>query len=307
VISERKSAFNKVVDFEVWFGVDRRTSECGYVAAASLLEHREKHSFTNIQVAYVKGEESPADWWESRLKKLGYECQVKQVPIDIAEFMQCKPLFDSHAAFLRLLIPFYSRTKQMVYTDVDVIFQEDIAHLVSETHLRDSCLALVKAGVCASRPEREHRLLADYGKDGEQDYFFSGLAVIARDRYIQLEALQNCKVLVDQHAGRLDFHDQTIWNCAINNIEKIHSRWCHPAYPGNTATASFELGIVHFVGSPKPWDLLGELYHPHSQIWLKAASRAGLKVPAIRKYFHLESWRRAYRIRRQYRCWFPSK
>jgi lipopolysaccharide biosynthesis glycosyltransferase len=238
---------------------------------------------------------------------MGYRCRVKQVPIDLQEFLQCKSLFDSHAAFLRLLIPFYSEAKLIVYSDVDVVFQEDVAHLVFETKLGKSCLAMVKAGTCESRPERERILLADYGKTGEHDYHLSGLALIDRKSYVQTGALQSCKNLVAQHAGRLDFHDQTIWNCAIYRIANIHPRWCHYGYPGSCAAAPFELGIVHFVGSPKPWDLLGELFHPCSKIWLRAARQAGLKFPALRKYFHLETWRRAYRIRRQYRCWLPKK
>jgi len=99
------------MEFEVWFAVDHRTSECGFVAASSLLAHRPKGSRTILRVAYVFGEPAPATWWPILLKKAAPEREIdfSQVPIDVGAFSNCKALFDSRAAFLRLLIPLHAQ------------------------------------------------------------------------------------------------------------------------------------------------------------------------------------------------------
>lgn len=293
------------LDFEVWFAVDARTSECGFVAAASLLEHRPIASMTKIRVAYVQGAEPPANWWEGRLNKLQRKFDFLQKPLPLNDYAGCKGLFDSRAAFLRLVIPNFAESRLVVYSDADVVFQEDIYRLVAETDLGDEPIAMIRAGSCENQPERERILLEESGKHKSSDYFFSGLALINVKKYAEEKLVENCKNFTRKFQGKLDFHDQTIWNCAISKINKIDERWCHPAFPGCTEVPKeFKAGIVHFVGSPKPWDLLAELYHPYSKIWVDAARKAGLIFPRLRKYFQNYSWKRAWRIRKQYSVWF---
>jgi hypothetical protein len=64
-----------------------------------------------LRVAYVFGEPAPATWWPILLKKAAPEREIdfSQVPIDVGAFSNCKSLFDSRAAFLRLLIPLHAQ------------------------------------------------------------------------------------------------------------------------------------------------------------------------------------------------------
>ena len=296
------------MEFEVWFAVDHRTSECGSVAASSLLAHRPRGSRTILRVAYVFGEPAPATWWPILLKKAAPEREIdfSQVPIDVGAFSNCKALFDSRAAFLRLLIPLHAHKNRVVYSDADVVFQENIENLVFETNAGVNGLALIKAGKCANQPEREQALMREHGKAPDDDYYFSGLAVLDLQKYNEHRLVQKSEEIARNSSSKLDFHDQTIWNCVAKEIESIDGRWCHLAYPGillQYPPKSFIRGLIHFVGSPKPWDLLGEIYHPYSQIWVDAAKKAGLLFPRIRKYFQLYSWQRAWRIRKQYSVW----
>jgi hypothetical protein len=48
------------------------------------------------------------------------------------------------------------------------------------------------------------------------------------------------------------------------------------------------------------WDLGAEILHPYADIWNEATAVAGLAFPKFRKYFQAYSWKRAWRIRRQY-------
>jgi lipopolysaccharide biosynthesis glycosyltransferase len=292
-----------ISDFEVWFAIDVRTAECGYVAAYSLLQHRPMGSRTRIKVAYEKGLDPPAKWWASLLAKTGANFTLDQVAIDLKEFGACKGVFDSNAAFLRILIPEYSETAGCIYTDADVIFQEDIGNLLQECNLVEKPIALVPSGNCSLQPQREKSLMGQFGKEDKDCYYYSGLAIINKEEYRKQNIIKNSIELCKISASELSFHDQTVWNCILKNVEVIPPRWCHEACPGKSEAKLFQEGIIHFVGSPKPWDLFGEFFHPYAKIWYEAARKAGLSFPKARRYFQLESWKRAFRIRRQYAPW----
>lgn len=214
-------------------------------------------------------------------------------------------MFDSRAAFLRLVIPDFAESQWVVYSDVDVVFKEDIYRLVAESELDGNPIGMIKAGSCANQPERERALLEECGKNKSSDYFFSGLALIDNEKYAAQKLVEKCNAFARKYKAKLDFHDQAIWNCTLPNIKMIDNRWCHLAFPGRAQVdTEFPSGLVHFVGSPKPWDLLGEFYHPYSKVWIEAARRSGLKFPRIRKYFQIYSCKRAWRIRKQYSVWF---
>jgi lipopolysaccharide biosynthesis glycosyltransferase len=290
-------------EIEVWFAIDERTAECGFVAAHSLLHQRPANSRTSLKVAYEKGKEPPAQWWAPMLQKTEANFTLEQVAIDLKDFGLCKGVFDSRAAFLRILIPEYSESGMCLYTDADVVFREDIGNMLRECNLTVKPIALVRAGICGMQPEKEKILLGQYGKADSDDYYYSGLAIIKNNEYRNQQIIEQSIELCRKHAHELTFHDQTVWNCVLSNLERIDSRWCHAAYPVTNELISLNGGIVHFVGSPKPWDLLGEIYHPYAGIWYEAARNAGLKLPKIRRYIQRHSWERALRIKRQYQGW----
>ena len=164
-------------------------------------------------------------------------------------------------------------------------------------------MALIKAGKCANQPEREQTLMREHGKAPDDDYYFSGLAVLDLQKYNEHRLVQKSEEIARNSSSKLDFHDQTIWNCVAKEIESIDGRWNFLAFPKSEISIFPDKGLIHFMGSPKPWDLLGEIYHPYSQAWVDAAKKAGLLFPRIRKYCQLYSWQRAWRIRNQYSVW----
>jgi lipopolysaccharide biosynthesis glycosyltransferase len=55
-------------------------------------------------------------------------------------------------------------------------------------------------------------------------------------------------------------------------------------------------GIYHFVGSPKPWDIFGNLFHPYSRIWNEHRKSAGIGVLTLNPYIDPSAWMRLPRI-----------
>jgi lipopolysaccharide biosynthesis glycosyltransferase len=201
------------------------------------------------------------------------------------------------------LIPDYSSSEICLYTDADVIFREDIGNLFRECDVKERSMGLVQAGICKSQPERERQLLNQSKKQDGDPYYFSGLALINNKEYKKQETIDKALTLCRNNSNNLVFHDQTVWNCVLKEVSVIHHRWCHDVYPSNSVKKECRDGIIHFVGSPKPWDLLGEFYHPCRKIWYEAACLAGLAMPKTRRYFQIKSWKRALRIKNQYKVW----
>jgi lipopolysaccharide biosynthesis glycosyltransferase len=181
------------LDYEVWFAIDNRTSECGFVAAASLLKHRPPDSHTKIRIAYEKTKPRPCDWWEQSLKITKRSFELQQIEIDLCEFSVCKMLFDSRSTFLRLLIPNFSKSEYCIYSDADVVFQENIENFFS-INSKLSCLSLVKIGECLGQSTNERNLLKTVGKNDSSPYYIAGLALIHNVSYktnqISLKAVE---------------------------------------------------------------------------------------------------------------------
>ena len=150
------------METEIWFAIDHRTSECGYVAAASLLQNRPEGSHTNLRIAYVQGQSAPADWWRGKLSKKSKSFSFKQIPVELREFLGAKQIFDSMATYLRIAIPLYAGSDRIIYSDADVIFQDDVSKL--ESNFGNELAGMVQDGFCSNRCEREKHVLCKHGK-----------------------------------------------------------------------------------------------------------------------------------------------
>lgn len=296
------------METEVWFAIDHRTSECGYVAAASLLQNRPEGSHTKIRIAFVQGEDAPADWWRGKLsKKFGTNFSIKQIPVELRDFLGAKKIFDSMATYLRIAIPLYAESEKIIYSDADVVFQEDVSKL--ELSFSGEVAAMVQEGVVGDRWGKEKHILSEHGKKPSDPYFNAGILVIEKQSFIENDVYKKSVQLIANHSTYLAVYDQTVLNCILPNPKAIESRWNFSAFPqtGKTRVDCSKQHVVHFVGSPKPWDLFGEFRHPYSREWIRAARNAGLSFPRLGKYFQPGSWRRAWRIRKQYAVWSPLR
>ena len=126
-------------------------------------------------------------------------------------------------------------------------------------------------------------------------------------KYLAADKIALCETIARDWAAHLTLHEQTIWNCAFSREEMtgLDNTWCQsPPLKKGESFAPFVPGIVHFAGSPKPWDLFGEYYHHSYEVWAAAQRAAGRRSQALTKYFNALAIKRAYRIRKQYAVWF---
>jgi len=184
-----------------------------------------------------------------------------------------------------------------------MVFTGDIAPLY-HMDLSGATIGLLKSGNCAVRRDKERELLAKFGKQGDDPYFGATIALIDAARYRDANKLQACIDVAKTYPGFLVLYDQSILNCAfaLDEIASVPLTWIQEA-PRSGRLPDFRPGMIHICGSPKPWDLLGEWFHPYYKEWRAVATRGGLPGVNWKNYFSAQALRRAWRVRRQYAVW----
>jgi len=287
---------------EVAFNLDKYTLDCAHVAAHSLASHAGEP----VRVLFLlesSAPELPADW-RKRLENLSPNAKVEFVTVDNTAFRHCKSFFGSHATYLRIYAPRFAETSRLIYSDTDVVFTSDAREL-RDLPMNGATIALPGGTPVSGRPEQEKEALLACGRGKDDLYYGSGLAVIDTAKYLGSGKIQRCEEIARSKAPHLKFHEQTIWNCAFSaeEIRGLDGKWCQTPPVGRGPAFRAAPGIVHFAGSPKPWDLLGEFCHAAYPIWADAARKARRSPRKLAKYFDSSTLVRAWRIRRQYAAW----
>jgi len=291
--------------FEVGFAVDRYCNECAFVAAHSFLINCPISDRIIVSVFSDRTDRDFGIDWNNRFKKLGVNPNKVLVhKLDSTVFQKCKGFFGSQAAYHRIQMPHYASCDRFLYVDADVIFRGDVTPLLNHD-MEGAAIALVFSGMtCSQRDSREWEILKLYGKKPDDPYCSSGLAVIDVELYKKQNVLKISSDIADNHPEKITMYDQTIWNCALSGVSALDPKWCQNAFPSCEVKEEITDGLIHFAGSPKPWDLLAEFFHPYYEIWSEGAKRAGYNYPTLGKYFELHNYYRAKRISKQYNRWF---
>lgn len=288
---------------EIGFAVDKDSEHCAFVAAYSLLSNlidkkRIIISVFSDQLAKDYG----ADWF-IRFRNLSLAPhEVKTHKIDSTKFMKCKPFYGSYSAYHRIEMPHHASCERFIYADADILFRGNPENLLN-TCLDGAVASFVFSGKCGERDNREKELLLLHGKKNNDPYYSTGLAVIDVKQYLSSEILGKSIHIAEKYPEKITMYDQTIWNCSIHSAAKLNDQWCQNAFPSTDIKREMKDGVIHFAGSPKPWDLFAESFHPYHDLWIEASKNAGFKLPTLVKYLKIYNYLRAKRIYRQYKRW----
>jgi lipopolysaccharide biosynthesis glycosyltransferase len=182
--------------------------------------------------------------------------------------------FLSRAAYLRLLIPdLVPRDLQrIIYLDVDLILQDDIARLWEADLAGRPLGAVVDAGRDAAAFASEHGLQAG-GR-----YFNSGMLVIDLDRMRESGLMARAFALAQ--ANTYAFEDQDALNiCFWGDWHELHPRWnfqrnflYDDLVVWRRATADpLGASIIHYTDAVKPWS--SQEWHPLAWVYLRELRR----------------------------------
>lgn len=202
--------------------------------------------------------------------------EVHQMQTDV--FASFPAMLGSLAIYYRLVVPELLPVDRFIYVDIDTVCDVDL------TELANVDMGSAPAGLVPEAPlaEAVDRFVADQlGNSPVEPYFNAGVILVNVDEWRRQKIAEQCLNYIAAHHPV--FHDQAALNYVLhgkaftlearfNCMSNMRKNWPALTQPYG------KLGrLVHFLDSPKPWDLFGEWLHPQHRLWRAVLSRTAMK------------------------------
>lgn len=163
------------------------------------------------------------------------------------------------AAYYRLLIGdiIPRDVARVLYLDADTIVLKSLGELKHLNQAKEASTATVLWGTVSEQPMPH--LLGQLGKNSST--FNSGVLLVELDRWRNTVSTEHLLKFARDKGEALHFHDQDVLNLVFAN------QWGHLPSRFNRMRPTEVLeedGIIHFVGSEKPWKAQGRK-HPYAR------------------------------------------
>lgn len=164
-----------------------------------------------------------------------------------------------------LLIPEVVVSEFALYLDADLIIEIDILEL-KKIDLNNYSIGAANGAVIGGSLER--KFFNNQGISDETAYFNSGVVLINISRWQKSGFEDYCLNINTNVSDKFLAADQTILNLFFRgDFKKLPEEYNNPYYPKSDSKKIQRAGIVHFLGSPKPWDLFGNLNKKRYDLW----------------------------------------
>jgi lipopolysaccharide biosynthesis glycosyltransferase len=181
--------------------------------------------------------------------------------------------------------------------DSDLIVGADVNELF-QSDLENQALGVVFDG-CV-RNALESAFLLGLGLSTDAPYFNAGVLLLNAAAWRNEQLTQKCLEFCGRHARQLVNADQQVLNSVFHQrVLSLDKRFNVPLYPTTARWSSGRAGnqIIHFVGSPKPWDLFGPHCHGNHPLFETQLKRTAL---GDRIRFRPQTFYRAFKLVRSY-------
>lgn len=183
-----------------------------------------------------------------------------------SSFDKLKGLHGNKFTYLKLLIAKLIDEDVVIYLDLDIVVQIDIMELV---------VFPMDGYTLAANPEttigncHERNIYLKENLHPESHYFNCGILLINLDEWRKDNITERCMVFANKYADYLQAADQSILNYYFNDNFKILPDRFNIRISNKISCKEYQkqVGILHFFGRPKPWDLFAEFIHPQYRIY----------------------------------------
>jgi len=214
-------------------------------------------------------------------------------PPDDAIFHSFRPFYGTYTAYYRLVLPDLIPDDRFLYLDTDTVTGTDLSRLAT-IDMQGYAMGFVVQGKMGTALEKKFFLELGHGR--EDPAFNSGVMLVDSKQWKAQQCFPRLMEFCRKYPEALLAADQTALNA-------LFSRSCFRLDPQfNVRLSTFVRddlpaeGIYHFVDSPKPWDIFGNLFHPYSRIWNEYRKSAGIGVLTLNPYIEPSAWWRLPRI-----------
>ena len=181
-------------------------------------------------------------------------------------FGHLKPLHGDWTTFGRLLIADYINSDRALYLDADLLINLDILEL-DKIDLNESILAAVTGATV------EYALECSFFIDklkwpSDTPYFNAGVIIFNLKKWRTENYDQKWKNIAATYPDDLISHDQTLLNAlSAGDFIKLPLSFNSAWFAKSEKPFNADQSIIHFIGSPKPWDYFGKIIHKGYAAW----------------------------------------
>lgn len=194
--------------------------------------------------------------------------KIEIVDFDAKErFGYMKPLHGDWTAYGRLLIADYINNDVALYLDADLVVNLDVLEL-KKVEFNDELLAAANGNAVKYQLENLF-FITKLGWNSETLYFNSGVMLLNLRKWRLNNIEKKWKQLSIEFSQEFLSADQTLLNAICEGkFASLPDCFNNFWYPNKKqAELNDDNSILHFVGSPKPWDFFGSLIHYGHSIW----------------------------------------
>ena len=193
----------------------------------------------------------------------------------------------------RFLLPELLNASRVLYLDADLIIETDLL-MLEDFDFGGHALAAVSANRvkhALDRPFLNGKLQVPM----DNSYFNAGVLYFDLDSWRLNDYKETCLSLARTYPDELISHDQTLLNAIFSDrFTRLDKRYNCAWYAHASRPKTADKMILHFLGSPKPWDPGASFIHNGYETWKKHLD------PEWGKAYHHLNIRRAWNIRRSY-------
>jgi lipopolysaccharide biosynthesis glycosyltransferase len=217
---------------------------------------------------------------------------------DCSVFSKLRPFHGSYAAYYRLLLPEYVTEDRFLYIDADTIPEIDVSPLF-ELDLQGHPMGVVYDVPIKSSFDADFYL--SRGLDPNAPCFNSGVILFDRLQWLKQNCFSRLMEFARAHPHDLKSADQTVLNVVFARDRAELPEQFNVKLSTSRRLPIPERGIFHFVGSPKPWDMFGRIFHPYSYLWKRASRPVPLRPSERVPSLGFRNWQRLPNILGGYR------
>ena len=267
-----------------------------HVTLYSCLAHWDYEEPLDIHLFHYDFGPNDLDLIEKTLSLTGrpYRFHTREFSLDRLRLL--KPFHGSLAPYGALLLPdLLPEVSSVLYLDSDVLFTLPFSKFL-EQEAAFSCYPVAAALSSTFDSTLDRGLAITLGLDLNAPYFNSGVLVLNLEQWRRDNLAEQCIAFCREHGG----YDQTALNVIFyKSFFVLPHEFNYPLYAGAKGPAEVENKILHFVGSPKPFDFLGNTLNANSALFnavLAKTAFANYNPNAISR----QKLRRVYTLRRSY-------
>lgn len=271
-----------------------------HVAASSLLRNIHVDYSVRFYLVLTGFSAKAVNRLRRTLELTGREHEVKILDApDPSLFRGFRPLHGNLTPYHRLILPELVQEPRLLYFDSDTQVRTDVSPLFT-LEMGSRAMGFVVDGKI--RFALESPFFLSLGASPDDPAFNSGAMLFNLPEWTRQDCSRRIFEFCHRHSDQLLAADQTALT-ALYGKECFHleNRFNIKVYPAMEIQRIPDGGVIHYVGSPKPWDIGGKLFLHHTRPWWddlrKTAVPLSMRVP----WLSYGAWKRLSKIMGGYR------